>query len=43
VALVIGNGAYLNAASLANTKNRAKDMAAALRASGFTMILRLDL
>ena len=43
VALVIGNGAYTNAPPLANPKNDAEDMAAALKALGFTVILGLDL
>ncbi len=43
VALVIGNGAYANAPALANPKNDAEDMAAALKALGFTVILGIDL
>ncbi len=43
VALVIGNGAYTNAPPLTNPKNDAEDMAAALKALGFTVILGLDL
>ena len=43
VALVIGNGAYKNAPTLANPKNDAEDMAAALRALGFTVVLGVDL
>ena len=43
VALIIGNGAYANAPALANPKNDAEDMAAALRKLGFTVILGLDL
>ncbi len=43
VALVIGNGAYANAPTLANPKNDAQDMAAALKALGFTVILGTDL
>ncbi len=43
VALFIGNGAYTNAPPLANPKNDAEDMAAALRALGFTVILGVDL
>ena len=43
VALVIGNGAYINAPPLANPKNDAEDMAAALKALGFTVILGIDL
>ncbi len=43
VALVIGNGAYVYAAPLANPKNDAEDMASALKALGFTVILATDL
>ncbi len=43
VALVIGNSAYKNAPALTNPKNDAEDMAAALRAVGFTVILGIDL
>ena len=43
VALVIGNSAYTNAPALANPKNDAQDMAAALKALGFTVILGTDL
>ncbi len=43
VALVIGNGAYTNAPALTNPKNDAEDMAAALKALGFTVILGTDL
>ena len=43
VALVIGNGAYTNAPTLTNPKNDAEDMAAALKALGFTVILGTDL
>ncbi len=43
VALVIGNGAYTNAPTLANPKNDAEDMAAALKALGFTVIFGIDL
>jgi formylglycine-generating enzyme required for sulfatase activity len=43
VALVIGNGAYVNATSLDNPKNDAEDMAAALGKLGFTVILGIDL
>ncbi len=42
VALVIGNGAYVNASTLANPKNDAGDMASALRALGFVVILGID-
>ena len=43
VALVIGNGAYTNAPALANPKNDAEDMAAALKALGFEVIAGSDL
>lgn len=43
VALIIGNGAYVNAPTLANPKNDAEDMAAALKRLGFTVILGIDL
>jgi uncharacterized caspase-like protein len=43
VALVIGNAAYQKAPELTNPKNDAEDMAAALKALGFTVILGLDL
>ena len=43
VALVIGNGAYGPPAALANPANDAGDMAAALEALGFQVILGLDL
>src|SRR5215475_2995262 len=43
VALVIGNGAYQQAPELPNPRNDAEDMAAALKALGFTVILGLDL
>lgn len=43
VALVIGNGAYVSATPLANPKNDAEDMAAALKSLGFTVILATDL
>ncbi len=43
VALVIGNGAYTNAPPLTNPKNDAEDMAAALKALGFTVILGINL
>jgi uncharacterized caspase-like protein len=39
VALVIGNGAYQNTASLSNPVNDAEDMAIALRAVGFEVIV----
>ena len=38
VALVIGNGAYLHAAALANPANDAADMTATLKRLGFTVI-----
>ncbi|WP_334403185.1 tripartite tricarboxylate transporter substrate-binding protein [Bradyrhizobium sp. AZCC 2289] len=43
VALVIGNGAYLNVSRLPNPANDAADVAAALRHSGFDTILAVDL
>ena len=43
VALVIGNSAYLHAAELANPKNDAEDMAAALQKLEFKVIKGLDL
>jgi uncharacterized caspase-like protein len=43
VALVIGNGAYTHATGLANPKNDAADMAAALSKLGVTVILGIDL
>ncbi|MGO9174195.1 MAG: SUMF1/EgtB/PvdO family nonheme iron enzyme [Rhodomicrobium sp.] len=43
VALVIGNSAYTKAPALANPKNDAQDMAAALKALGFTVIFGTDL
>src|SRR5262249_51365316 len=43
VALVIGNGAYVNTTPLTNPRNDAEDMAAALRALGFTVIVGIDL
>jgi formylglycine-generating enzyme required for sulfatase activity/uncharacterized caspase-like protein len=43
VALVIGNGAYLNAAHLPNPPNDARDVAEALKRSGFEAILGIDL
>ncbi len=43
VALVIGNGAYANAPTLANPKNDAEDIAAALKTLNFTVILGIDL
>ena len=43
VALVIGTGAYKNAGTLANPKNDATDMQAALKAYGFKVILGIDL
>jgi hypothetical protein len=43
VALVIGNSAYAKAPALTTPKNDAEDMAAALKAVGFTVILGMDL
>ena len=43
VALVVGNGAYRHTAPLANPKADAEAMAAALRRSGFEVVLGLDL
>ena len=43
VALVIGNAAYLHAGELANTRNDAGDMAAALRVHGFEVLDGIDL
>ena len=43
IAFVVGNGAYTNAAALANPVNDASDVAAALEAVGFDVILGLDL
>jgi len=43
VALVIGNSAYQNTAPLANPKNDATDVSAALKAYGFTVIEGFDL
>jgi uncharacterized caspase-like protein len=43
VALVIGNGAYRNAARLPNPPNDAQDVAAALKRSDFETIVGLDL
>jgi hypothetical protein len=43
VALVIGNGAYVNAAHLPNPPNDAHDVAEALKRSGFEAILGIDL
>src|SRR5262245_62023006 len=43
VALVIGNGAYRNAAPLSNPRSDAEDVAAALKRIGFDTILGLDL
>jgi uncharacterized caspase-like protein len=43
VALVVGNGAYSNAAALANPANDASDMAAAMKGLGIEVILGLDL
>jgi len=43
VALVIGNSAYVHANPLPNPVNDAKDIADALKASGFEVLLGLDL
>ena len=43
VALVIGNAAYRHAGELANTRNDAGDMAAALRTHGFEVLDGIDL
>jgi uncharacterized caspase-like protein len=43
VALVIGNGAYQNAPRLPNPRNDAEDVAAALRRSGFDIIVGSDM
>jgi formylglycine-generating enzyme required for sulfatase activity len=43
VALVIGNGKYINAGALANPVNDASDMAAALKGIGFTVVSGFDL
>jgi uncharacterized caspase-like protein len=43
VALVIGNGDYIHAPGLANPKNDAEDLAAALTRLGFEVIKRHDL
>ena len=43
VALVIGNASYQHAGELANPKNDATDMAAALRSAGFQVIEGYDL
>ena len=43
VALVIGNSAYRHAAELANPRNDATDMAAALKALGFEVTAGVDL
>ena len=43
VALVIGNSAYQHAGELANTRNDAVDMAAALRTHGFEVLDGIDL
>src|SRR5258708_23032479 len=42
VALVIGNGAYQNTIALPNPVNDADDMAVALRAVGFDVIVEKD-
>ncbi len=42
VALVVGNGAYVNTARLANPLNDARDIAAALKARGFAVVEAYD-
>lgn len=42
VALVIGNGAYQNAPRLPNPPNDAQDVAAALKRTGFDVVLAVD-
>ena len=42
VALVVGNGAYQNTTRLSNPLNDARDMSAALKAAGFTVVEALD-
>lgn len=42
VALVVGNSAYQAAPALANPLNDARDMSAALKAAGFTVVEALD-
>jgi hypothetical protein len=42
VALVIGNGAYRNAPKLPNPPNDAQDVAAALKRTGFDVVLAVD-
>src|SRR6185312_15919484 len=42
VALVIGNGAYRNAPKLPNPPNDAQDVAAALKRTGFDVVLAID-
>ena len=43
VALIVGNSAYVHATPLTNPINDATDMAAALTAVGFEVILGVDL
>ena len=43
VALIVGNGAYQNASTLANPPNDARDIAAALSGLGFQVISGTDL
>src|SRR6185295_9895518 len=43
VALVVGNSAYQNTQMLANPVNDAEDMAAALKAVGFNVIMERNL
>lgn len=42
VALVVGNSAYSSAPALSNPLNDARDMSAALKAAGFTVVEALD-
>jgi hypothetical protein len=42
VALVVGNGAYRNAPKLPNPPNDAQDVAAALKRTGFEVVLAVD-
>ncbi len=42
IALVVGNGAYAHANTLANPPNDASDMIAALKANGFDVVSSLD-
>ena len=42
VALVVGNGAYVNTTPLSNPKNDARDISAALKETGFDVVEALD-